>query len=70
MKKIQNKKPSEAHAGAQLTKWDIETIQDKRSYGGKVQYKIKWQGFPQSANTWESIEKLLEDGLIDMIKQF
>ncbi|CAH9096339.1 unnamed protein product [Cuscuta europaea] len=38
--------------------YDLEAIRKKRIRQGKVQYLIKWRGWPESTNTWEPIENL------------
>lgn len=36
----------------------VEKIVDKRSRGGKVEYRVKWENYPESQNTWEPISNL------------
>lgn len=36
----------------------VERILDKRIRKGKVEYYLKWQGFPDSENSWEPIRNL------------
>ncbi|KAI3709813.1 hypothetical protein L2E82_39580 [Cichorium intybus] len=38
--------------------YEIESVRKKRSRKGKVQYLIKWRGWPEAANTWEPFENL------------
>merc|ERR1712126_654122 len=38
--------------------YSVEKILDKRTKGGKVEYLIKWEGYPDSENTWEPQDNL------------
>lgn len=51
-------------------KYEIERIVGKKKEKGKEYYKVKWKNYPSSENTWESKEKLLEDGLKDEIEKW
>ena len=47
---------------------DIENIIDKRiSYGGQVEYMVKWKGYSDKENTWEPEENIDAE---DMIKEY
>lgn len=40
----------------------VDTIVNKRvNQSGKVEFLVKWKGFADSENTWESMQALLED---------
>lgn len=36
----------------------VERIEDKRIKNGKIEYYLKWKGYPRSENTWEPIDNL------------
>uniref|UniRef100_A0A1A9US80 Chromo domain-containing protein n=1 Tax=Glossina austeni TaxID=7395 RepID=A0A1A9US80_GLOAU len=36
----------------------VERIEDKRINYGKVEYYLKWRGYPRSENTWEPVDNL------------
>ncbi|XP_018446134.1 chromo domain-containing protein LHP1-like [Raphanus sativus] len=48
--------------------FEIEAIRRKRVRKGKVQYLIKWRGWPETANTWEPKENL--QSIADVIDAF
>ena len=45
--------------------YSVERIISSRNYRGKVQYLVKWAGYPCSANTWEPEENILDHRLIE-----
>ena len=42
-----------------------ERILKKRKRKGKMQYKVKWLGYPEDQSTWESEENILDKRLIE-----
>ncbi|WVZ58230.1 hypothetical protein U9M48_008518 [Paspalum notatum var. saurae] len=38
--------------------FEIEAIRRRRLRKGKLQYLVKWRGWPEGANTWEPLENL------------
>ena len=38
--------------------YNIEEILDRRMIKGKLEYKIKWEGYPLDQSTWEPLENL------------
>ena len=38
--------------------YNIEKILDRRKTNGKIEYKIKWEGYPMSQSTWEPMKNL------------
>jgi hypothetical protein len=45
-----------------------DQVVDKRTTRGRVQYKVRWQGFPAQQDTWEDAEALA--GLTPLIDKF
>eukprot|EP00794_Sanderia_malayensis_P003864 gene3864-4403_t len=45
--------------------YTVERILDSRKRGRKIQYLIKWSGYPSSANTWEHEENILDKALLE-----
>jgi len=45
--------------------FEAEKIVKTRKRKGKTQFKIKWKNFPNSSNTWEPEENIIDKGLIE-----
>lgn len=51
-----------------IVDYEIERILDERtSHGGRKTFLIKWVGYGDEENTWESREDLKEDGLLPTV---
>ena len=48
----------------------VEKIVNKRVKGGQTYYFVKWQGYPDTDNTWESKENLLDYRELKLIEEF
>jgi len=49
--------------------YTVEKILDKRIRGGKTEYLIKWEGYPDSENTWEPDDNLDCPDLINAFEE-
>jgi len=47
--------------------YEVEEILDKRKHYGKVQYLVKWKGYPLSEASWEPLINL---NCEELIKEF
>ncbi|XP_058084770.1 chromo domain-containing protein LHP1 [Magnolia sinica] len=48
--------------------YEIEDVRKKRVRKGRLQYLIKWRGWPETANTWEPVQNL--QSCADIIEAF
>lgn len=51
------------------SKFVVERLVEKRKKRGKVEFLVKWRGYPTSANTWEPRQRLIKD-VPDLVKTF
>ena len=48
--------------------YNIEKILDRKYNGGKLVYKIKWEGYPLSESTWEPMKNL--ESAKEMVEEY
>lgn len=48
--------------------FDVEAIVGKKMRYGKPFYRVKWEGYPESENTWEPVENLTDN--LEQIENF
>nr|4X3K_A Chain A, Chromobox protein homolog 7 [Mus musculus]4X3K_B Chain B, Chromobox protein homolog 7 [Mus musculus]4X3S_A Chain A, Chromobox protein homolog 7 [Mus musculus]4X3S_B Chain B, Chromobox protein homolog 7 [Mus musculus]4X3T_A Chain A, Chromobox protein homolog 7 [Mus musculus]4X3T_B Chain B, Chromobox protein homolog 7 [Mus musculus]4X3T_C Chain C, Chromobox protein homolog 7 [Mus musculus]4X3T_D Chain D, Chromobox protein homolog 7 [Mus musculus]4X3T_E Chain E, Chromobox protein h len=51
-----------SHMGEQV--FAVESIRKKRVRKGKVEYLVKWKGWPPKYSTWEPEEHILDPRLV------
>ena len=44
--------------------FEVEDVLDSRRIGNRIQYLIKWKGYPHSDNSWEPLSHISAHGLI------
>ena len=51
--------------------FEVEAILDSRTFGRgrKLQYLVKWLGYPDSDNQWEDVDKVHTDELVKTFQQ-
>jgi hypothetical protein len=38
--------------------YEVERILERRTRNGKLEYRVKWSGYPLSQSTWEPLSNL------------
>ena len=61
-KKLLERAPPDAELATDIEleddEYEVEEIRDLRKVGRQWKYLVKWQGWPESQNTWEPKENL------------
>ena len=59
---VKPKKKYQRRQNAEIdeTEYEVEAIVGERTHYRKVQYLVKWAGFPSTDNTWEAAENISE----------
>jgi len=50
-----------------LEQYEVEAIREKKKINGVYHYLVKWEGFPETENTWEPVKNLSK---MDVAKSF
>ena len=46
--------------GGDDPQWDVEFIKDSRIRRGKLQFLLKWKGYPHEESTWTKAEDMFD----------
>ena len=62
--------PPEAVEDSGAPEWEVDRVLDHRKIGrtNRVQYLVRWKGYPDSEATWEPIENL--DGALELVVEY
>jgi len=55
-------------SGQDEPEYEVETILDKRLHRGRLQYLVKWKGYPAYDATWEPLTNLTN--ALDLVKRY
>ena len=53
-----------------MTSYEVEHIVDKRIRRGEVQYMVKWKGYDDGENTWETANDIIDQGFAGQIEKY
>lgn len=65
----QNEPPRATVISGKPSTYIVQEILEKRKVGSKVEYKVRWRGYPMEEATWEPRAKLVAD-VPAMVKKF
>ncbi|PFX32446.1 heterochromatin protein 1-like [Stylophora pistillata] len=55
---VEGRQPTTEKESVDEEVYEVEKVVDKRIHKGKVEYLLKWKGYPSSENTWEHEDSL------------
>ena len=62
-------KDEKAPSAKAQSKFIVEKLVEKRKKRGKIEFLVKWKGYPASENTWELRQRMIQD-VPALVKKF